>query len=85
MGTTRTFPVDTHERDTHNRRMTLTEYMTANQVTSVALAAELGVSHSTVLRWASGTMSPPMRRIPAIQAATEGKVTAQDFVPVGAQ
>lgn len=65
--------------------MTLTEYMTANRVTSVALAQELGVSHSTVLRWASGTMSPPMRRIPAIQAATGGKVTAQDFVPVGAQ
>ena len=85
IGTKRTFSLDAHGRDAHNPHMTLIEYMSTHRVTSTALAQQLGVSHSTVLRWASGTMSPPMRRIPAIQAATDGHVTAQDFVPVCAQ
>ena len=79
------FLLDACGRAAHTEHMKLIDYMTTTRITSVALARRIGVSHSTVLRWAHGTMSPSMRRIPAIETATEGKVAAQDFVPVGPQ
>lgn len=45
------------------------------------MARQVGVSVVTVLRWRRGDAAPTWDRIPAIEAATNGAVTAADFVP----
>lgn len=60
--------------------MTLSEYLAQPGVTCTALAGKLGVAHSTVLRWASGEISPPLWRLPEISAATDGVVSIGDFI-----
>jgi len=65
--------------------MTLSEYLAQPGHTSVSLAARIGVSHSTVLRWASGEVSPPLKRLPEIERATSGAVRVSDFLDGVAQ
>ena len=50
--------------------MNLATYLNQKGNTAVALAARLGVSHSTVLRWADGKVPVPAERLAAVSAAT---------------
>lgn len=50
--------------------MNLATYLDQKGNTAVALAARLGVSHSTVLRWADGKVPVPAERLAAVSAAT---------------
>jgi DNA-binding transcriptional regulator YdaS (Cro superfamily) len=61
----------------HNWRMTLTEYLKVPGNTSVALAARLGVAHSTILRWAAGRV--PSDRV--VDVARETGISAADLRP----
>lgn len=62
--------------------MTLSEYLDqGGRGAMTRLAKEVGVSVVTVLRWRRGQAAPSWDRIPAIERATAGAVTAQDFVP----
>ena len=48
--------------------MALQSYLEAKGNTAVGLAAKLGVTHTTVLRWAEGRV--PAERVRAVSAAT---------------
>jgi DNA-binding transcriptional regulator YdaS (Cro superfamily) len=61
--------------------MTLHEFRTAEKMTLTALAARLGRPLSTVHGWVTGSRKPGWDDIPAIERATDGRVTAADFVP----
>ena len=61
--------------------MDLQAFLSQKGVTASGLAARIGVSHSTVLRWAAKTLKPDVDRIPAIVEATEGQVTAAELRP----
>jgi post-segregation antitoxin (ccd killing protein) len=62
--------------------MTLAEYLERTDTTLQALGERLGVSHTTVLRWATGQAMPRGRaRMEALAKATQGAVTAADFFP----
>jgi DNA-binding transcriptional regulator YdaS (Cro superfamily) len=62
--------------------MTLSDYLDeAGRGAMTRLAKDVGVSVVTVLRWRRGAAAPSWDRIPAIERATNGAVTAQDFVP----
>jgi post-segregation antitoxin (ccd killing protein) len=62
--------------------MKLAEYLERTGTTLQALGERLGVSHTTVLRWATGQATPRGRaRMEALAKATQGAVTAADFFP----
>jgi DNA-binding XRE family transcriptional regulator len=61
--------------------MKLEQYMKIRNLTDGAFAAQVGVTTTTVLRWRRGDTCPDWDIIPAIIAATDGVVTANDFVP----
>lgn len=61
--------------------MDLRTYLDQPGVTASALAAKIGVAHTTVIRWADRTLKPEPGRIPAIVAATDGRVTAAELRP----
>jgi DNA-binding transcriptional regulator YdaS (Cro superfamily) len=66
--------------------MTLSDYLDqAGRGAMTRLAKDVGVSVVTVLRWRRGDAAPNWERIPAIERATNGAVTAQDFVPRAAE
>lgn len=48
--------------------MTLREYLKQPGVTAIGLAAQVGVDHSRVLRWAKGAV--PAERVAAVSRAT---------------
>lgn len=52
----------------HSRGMTLADYLSKPGSTAVALGRRLDVSHSTILRWASGRV--PAERARAVSDAT---------------
>lgn len=60
--------------------MTLAEYLKGSRGAALALARALGVSHSTVSRWASGKMEPSLTTCARIETATGGKVKVRDMV-----
>ncbi len=62
------FCLDGNARAAHIRGMTLAEYLATPGQTAVGLAAQLGVSHTTVLRWAAGRV--PAERVRAVSSAT---------------
>ena len=65
--------------------MKLAEYLERTDTTLQALGERLGVSHTTVLRWATGQAVPRGRaRMEALARATQGAVTAADFFPEAA-
>ncbi|MBS7792406.1 type II toxin-antitoxin system CcdA family antitoxin [Roseococcus sp. SDR] len=65
--------------------MKLAEYLERTDTTLQALGEKLGVSHTTVLRWATGQAVPRGRaRMEALARATQGAVTAADFFPEAA-
>ena len=62
--------------------MTLSDYLkAAGRGAQSRLAREVGVSVPSVWRWKEGEALPSLSRIPAIERATGGKVTAADFLP----
>ena len=61
--------------------MKLSAYLRLTDTTMQAFAARIGVSNPTVHRWCHGKAFPAWEKIPAIEAATDGAVTAEDFVP----
>lgn len=61
--------------------MTLSEWMSANGVNDAALARRLGIAHYTAARRYRVGMNIPRPALMArITAATEGRVTASDFI-----
>jgi len=61
--------------------MKLADYMALEALTDTALAARLGVRPSTVLRWRKENTRPNWQTLRDIATATDGHVTAEDFVP----
>ena len=62
--------------------MKLGDYLERTDMTLQAFGDRLGVSHTTVLRWAKGQAIPRGRaRLEALRVATDGAVTAADFFP----
>ncbi|WP_439597966.1 transcriptional regulator [Falsiroseomonas sp.] len=61
--------------------MDLRTYLSLKGVTATSLAARLGVAHTTVLRWADGTLKPKAQHVADIVAATNGEVTAAELRP----
>jgi DNA-binding transcriptional regulator YdaS (Cro superfamily) len=60
--------------------MTLTEYLRSQKETHDAFARRLGVHSVTVSKWCSGAMRPSWPKMEAISRATDGAVTAADFL-----
>ena len=67
-------------RVTHITSMTLSDYLKQPDVTATGVARQIGVSHSTVLRWADGSIQPPMDRLRKLNEVTAGQVTPNDFL-----
>lgn len=65
--------------------MTLADYLRSRRETHEAFAARVGVHSVTVSKWATGAMRPSWPKLAAIAAATDGAVTAADFMPPPAQ
>ncbi len=61
--------------------MTLAEYLTQNGMSVSKLARDMRRPVSTVHGWVRGNRKPDWSDIPAIEAVTNGAVTADDFVP----
>jgi post-segregation antitoxin (ccd killing protein) len=77
--------LDLHIPIVHFSSMKLAEYLERTDTTLQALGERLGVSHTTVLRWATGQAVPRGRaRMEALARATQGAVTAVDFFPEAA-
>jgi DNA-binding transcriptional regulator YdaS (Cro superfamily) len=69
-------------RETYKKGMSLTEYLAAQGRGSASdLARRLGVSPVSVHRWKIGIHAPGWQRVAQIERATNGAVTAADFVP----
>jgi hypothetical protein len=64
-------------RRAHTTRMTLSDWLTQPQNTSVALGAAVGVAHTTVLRWAASQV--PVQHLVAVSEATG--IPAADLRP----
>lgn len=59
--------------------MKLCDYLSANGMTLAAFAAKSGLSVPTVSRLRRGLNRPDWKTLDAINAATDGQVTANDF------
>lgn len=61
--------------------MKLKTYLEEQGISTYSFAKMCGVAQSVAYRWASEETRPDWSNIPAIQKATNNKVTAMDFVP----
>lgn len=61
--------------------MKLSAYLKDNRISHVAFAEKIGVTQATVTRYAAGTRTPRPEHMVKIRSATEGAVTADDFMP----
>ena len=61
--------------------MKLKEYLNLNKISTYKFAEMVGANQSVVYRWAAEQQRPNWETIPAIMRATNGFVTAEDFVP----
>lgn len=59
--------------------MKLAQWLTANKLKPSAFAKQVGVSHTTILRYLAGDRFPRRDTAERITAATDGAVTAGDF------
>jgi transcriptional regulator with XRE-family HTH domain len=64
--------------------MKLAHYLDEKSLNATAFAAAVGVEPSTVTRLLRGERTPSLALAARIRAATEGKVTADDFLPAPA-
>lgn len=60
--------------------MRLSDYLEASSIRPTAFARQLGVSHTTVARWAAGTVPPSLEWMEKIAEATGGQVMPNDFM-----
>ncbi len=60
--------------------MKLAQYLEYRQITPTAFARDLGVAHTTVIRWAAGTVPPSLEWMERIADATGGEVMPNDFM-----
>lgn len=60
--------------------MTLQAYLKLAGKTEAAFAREIGVYQSSVWRWVRGERTPNPQTLRRISVATEGAVTANDFI-----
>lgn len=65
--------------------MTLSDFLTSQNLTRAQFAARLGVHPVTVSKWCSGAMRPAWSAIARIEFETGGLVKAQDFMPRAAE
>lgn len=63
--------------------MHLSEYMAAQRLSDDQMAELIGIDRATVSRIRRGRMKPGWGTLAKIKAATEGAVTANDFLPEG--
>lgn len=61
--------------------MTLSEWLSKDGNTSLALAKAVGVSHSTILRYATGEITVPGERAVQIEDATDGAIKCHEMRP----
>lgn len=62
--------------------MDLNTYLSnAGEGAAARLAAKIGVSPALISQWRLGVRPIPAKRCPAIELATEGKVTRRDLRP----
>ena len=64
--------------------MTLSEYLDANNMTGADFATRIGVSRQALHRYVNGERRPEWPVIERIAAATDGAVTANDFMSLPA-
>ena len=64
----------------HIAGMRLSEFLAETGTKPTVLAREIGVAHSTVLRWASGEVIPSMEAMRRVAEATDGRVMPNDFM-----
>ena len=62
--------------------MILKDWLKKENKTVADMARDLGISHSVVLRWASGERIPSSENMQKIFVYTKGEVTANDFYGV---
>ncbi len=60
--------------------MTLADYLTREKTSPAAFAEKVGVPASTISRILKGDRSPRLETIAKIEEATDGAVTANDFM-----
>ena len=65
--------------------MNLSTYLQQPGMSATGLARVLGVSHSTVLRWADDSIPVDPKRAAEIIEATGGAVTATELMPAAAK
>lgn len=61
--------------------MTLPEFLAAANLSHAEFAGRIGVTREAVRLWATGARTPRPVAMAQIMRATEGHVTANDFVP----
>ena len=59
--------------------MHLRDYLTEKGLTPAEFAAEIRVHHDAVRKWMRGERTPRPRQMLAINRATQGRVTPNDF------
>ncbi|MFC2248779.1 helix-turn-helix domain-containing protein [Labrys portucalensis] len=60
--------------------MTLSDFITANNLTDSAFARQINVSRQALARYKAGDRRPEWHVIARIVEATQGNVTANDFL-----
>lgn len=61
--------------------MRLSEYLTERSLSLTKFAQEIGVKVETVRRYREGKRTPRPEQMVKIKEATQGAVTADDFMP----
>ena len=61
--------------------MKLGTYLSTAKVTPAQIASKIGVSEKAVVHWVAGNRTPRPKQMVKIIAATNGAVTANDFLP----
>ena len=72
--------LDYAARIAYKQQMTIGEWLKLVHKSTDAFGARVGVSGATVRRWRNGTCRPDWDTIQKIIEATNGAVTANDFV-----
>ena len=62
--------------------MDLRQYLSEHKLTASEFARTIGVAHSTVLRWADGSLIPTVENAQKIARATESRVGLEDWSPI---
>lgn len=61
--------------------MRLADYLSTNEISDAAFASRIGVSRQALHRYRRGERMPRPDQLHRIREATDGAVTADDFLP----